>query len=243
MLHYIDRINSTNHYVKDLLQKSYPEELSMFIAKEQTQGRGQQGNYWFSDTGKNHTGTIVFYPVELPPSLQYQLSKLLSLAIIKTLQHFVQSDNLSVKWPNDIYYGNQKIAGILIESSILGNQFEYVIGGIGININQDYFPDYLPNPISLKMITQKHIALDQFNRLLHREIQSMYKHTDLLKKHIDHDFLNRLYLRNTLATFKSGGQIFKAYIKDVDSYGRLILKREDGQQLVYAFKEIEYILT
>ncbi|MGM0612302.1 MAG: biotin--[acetyl-CoA-carboxylase] ligase [Bacteroidota bacterium] len=241
MLHYLEHINSTNNYVKNILQKEYPRELSMFIAKEQTQGRGQQGNYWFSDTGKNHTGTIVFYPAQLPPSLQYQLSKLLSLSILNTLQHFVQPDNLSVKWPNDIYYDNQKIAGILIESSILGDHLEYVIGGIGININQDHFPDYLPNPISLKMISQKHIPLGQFNRLLHREIQSMYNNTDLFGKQIDLDFLNHLYLRNTLATFKSRGQIFKAYIKNVDSYGRLILKHEDGQQLVYAFKEIEYI--
>lgn len=243
MLHYLKQVDSTNNYLKTLLQNDRPQELSMFVAEEQTLGRGQQGNHWFGDKGKNHTGSIIFYPGILPPALQYQLSKLISLGIIQTLQHFVKPDKLSVKWPNDIYYGNQKIAGILIESSILGNHLDYIIGGIGINVNQESFPEYLPNPVSLRMITQKHTSLHQFNKLLQSEIYSLYTNEYLLGDQIDNDFLSRLYLRNISSKFQSHGQIFTARIKGVDQYGHILLEHDNGRIMTYGFKEVEYVLS
>lgn len=240
LIHYISRTDSTNNYVKSLLEHEYPPELSLYLAKEQNKGRGQRGNYWFSEPGKNHTATVVFYPSFLPPANQFQLSKFVCLAVIETLSRYINPDNLAVKWPNDIYYNQQKIAGILIESSLLGAGFEYVIAGIGINVNQDFFPSWLPNPISIKKITYEDTNLLEFNEHLHKTICDKYIPSYILSGKINQLYLNHLYLFNQDSHFYSKGKEFKARITDVDPYGHLVLKKDNGKSLSFAFKEVEY---
>lgn len=240
LIHNISKTDSTNNYVKSLLEHEYPPELSMYVAEEQTKGRGQRGSFWFSECGKNHTATIVLYPSFLSPVNQFQLSKFISLAVLETLSRYVNPDKLSVKWPNDIYYNQQKIGGILLESSLMGNIFEYVVAGIGINVNQDTFPSWLPNPVSLKLITSGEINLFEFNEQFHQTITRLYEPSYILSNTIHQLYLSRLYLFNQYSTYLSKGNRFKARITNVDPYGHLVLKKEDNTELSFAFKEVEY---
>lgn len=240
-LHYIKQVPSTNDYVKSILSRERPPELSLYLAEVQTKGRGQRGNTWHAKAGKNHTGTIIFYPSFLPPAKQFQISKLISIAIIKTLSSYLNPANLSVKWPNDIFYLDKKIAGILIETSLLGEQFDYLIAGMGININQLHFDRALPNPTSIKKITQRETNITSFNTNLHQNIRTIYKKNTVLGPALDSWYHNHLYRLGESHPYQAGEEKFRATILGVSESGQLILKTASNDIRHYGFKEIEFI--
>jgi biotin-[acetyl-CoA-carboxylase] ligase BirA-like protein len=125
--------------------------LSQFVTDNQTQGRGQGNNSWESAPGKNLTFSMILYPVSIEVSAQFVLSKAISLAVYDFISQFVS--DVSVKYPNDVYVGNRKITGILIENFIKGAYLEKSIAGIGVNINQERFESNAPNPVSLRQMT------------------------------------------------------------------------------------------
>lgn len=241
MIQYIESTDSTNTFVKQVLETGRPEELSMYVAHEQLSGRGQRGNKWFSEKGKNHTATTVFYPAFLNPENQFQISKLTALAILDCLSTYLDADKLSVKWPNDVYYEGKKIAGILIETSVLGTTLDYVIAGTGINVNQESFPTHLPNPVSIQMILKHELDLKEFNRRLLKSIRDLYSSDHLENERINQRYLSRLYRANQNSLFASNGETFKGIIRGVNEYGHLLIEKENGQIQSYAFKEVEYL--
>ena len=143
----LDEIDSTNNYTSKLLANSNVIEGTVVVAKAQSSGRGQLSNQWESEYGKNILASFVFYPKFLPVQQQFLLSKVIALGVRDLLTLFV--DKVKVKWPNDIYIDNKKVAGILIENSIMGHTLESSIAGVGININQTVFLSDAPNPVSL----------------------------------------------------------------------------------------------
>ena len=134
----VDETESTNAYMKKLVREERPEEGSLVIADFQTGGRGQMGNSWFSSKGDNLLFSLVIYPKTVRANEQFIISRIASLAIKNTLDQFV--DDIRIKWPNDIYWNDKKIAGILIENDLQGNTIDNSVIGIGINVNQEMFP-------------------------------------------------------------------------------------------------------
>ncbi len=240
-IHYINRTESTNAYVKNLLKTSRPPELSFYITHEQTKGRGQRGNSWVSDANKNHTGTLLLYPGFLEPALQFRISKYVALAVLETLRHYLPADKLKVKWPNDVYYGDMKIGGILIENSLLGNSFDYVIAGIGVNLNQVDFPPSLPNPVSVKILKGNDQDRRKFDRHLHERLVEAYTPEFITGPELDSIYLSNLYRWQSWENYLSGEICFRGKILSVNEYGHLLMEREDGRIYSYAFKEIEYL--
>jgi BirA family biotin operon repressor/biotin-[acetyl-CoA-carboxylase] ligase len=145
-----ENLSSSNSYAAKLLKNDKVQEGTIIYTNYQTEGRGQKGNTWESEDGKNLLISLILYPSMIKPSDQFIISKIISLGIGDFLRQ--HTDNVSVNWPNDIYVNNDKIAGILIEISIIRDEIENVIAGIGLNLNQKIFKSDSPNPVSLALI-------------------------------------------------------------------------------------------
>ena len=152
---WLEEVNSTNSHAAIMARKQVPEGV-VIAARYQTEGKGQRGNSWESEEGKNLTFSVLLYPTFLPVRDQFLLSKLTTLAICDTLSPYIQG--VSVKWPNDIYVDDCKIAGILIENSFSSHLLDTSIIGIGLNVNQKIFADDIPNPTSLAILTERVIG-------------------------------------------------------------------------------------
>ena len=147
---HLEETDSTNKYLNELCNKQCVEELTTITADFQTSGRGQRGNSWESEAGQNLMFSFVLYPTFLKARRQFLLSQIISLAIKEELERYVS--NISIKWPNDIYWKDKKICGMLIENDLTGVHISRSITGIGINVNQETFCSDAPNPVSLKQI-------------------------------------------------------------------------------------------
>jgi len=168
--------------------------------------------------------------------------EVLEVSVASMLREPQQSSAI-IKWPNDIYVGEKKIAGILIENNICGKTIESSIVGIGININQDFFESDAPNPVSLKQLMGKEYDLELLLKTLIEKIFKRYMQLmEKGKSAIHHDYLHHLFRKDGYHLYKSGNESFKAKIKTIKSSGHLVLETDQCKELVFAFKEVEFIL-
>src|SRR5574344_2655311 len=152
LLVHLDETDSTNRFIKELkTDKKY--RMVVVASSFQTAGRGQGCNRWESEQGKNITFSILIHPDAILPHVQFVISMAISLAIKESLNGYF--DDVSIKWPNDIYYKDKKICGILIENNLSGCVIKDSILGIGINVNQRKFVSDAPNPVSMFQILGK----------------------------------------------------------------------------------------
>ena len=236
----IDELPSTNSKMKELLEGENLPEFTIVQTHYQYAGRGQMGNIWESERNKNLTFSILLNPDFLNIKDQFILSKAVSLAIIKTI-HALGINHLCIKWPNDIYYQNFKLAGILIENSIMGHKISNSTVGIGLNVNQVTFSDDLPNATSLKKITGlEYDLIKLLNELVNNLVDSYSLIAATDAESINIEYLDKLYLINQIADFKDDNGFFKGMIQGVDATGKLKIKTKDGLRY-YEFKEVEFI--
>jgi BirA family biotin operon repressor/biotin-[acetyl-CoA-carboxylase] ligase len=235
-----ENLSSTNSYIGQLLREQNLPEGTIVFTNYQSAGRGQSGNSWESEDGKNLLISILTLPSMIKPVNQFIISMAMSLGICDFLNRHIRG--YSIKWPNDIYVNSDKIAGILIENSIMGDNIEYSITGIGLNVNQDKFLSDAPNPVSLKLLTGRHfdlkITLDQ----LASDIDLRYKKVisekfDLIRN----DYISKLYRRNEWFNYRDSDGIFAGRILSVTETGKLLVEKRTRLQVEYSFKEIEFI--
>lgn len=237
----LEEVDSTNNYLKRLVNEQHPEEGSMVITDYQTEGRGQMGNAWASEAGKNLLLSILIYPDNLMANEQFIISRIASLAVKNCLDQFV--DDIRIKWPNDIYWEDKKIAGMLIENDVQGKYIQNSVIGIGININQQSFPEKLPNPISLRKITGIDNDINTIADIFVREFFMLYREfQDGKTTQIEDEYMLDLYRTSDYYWFKDEGGSFKAMIKEVMPSGHLVLETmNEGELRQYAFKEVSFI--
>lgn len=238
---YREKVSSTNVLAAEMLNTSSLPEGSVIYAGEQSNGKGQRGRNWHGEAGKNLTMSIILYPHFLEADRQFMLSKVISLGIAELLDPY--SGAISIKWPNDIYHKDDKIAGILIENAIEGNRINHCIAGCGININQLHFPPEIPNPVSLNIINRHEydisVLLEDFCRICDKWYKRLkYGYED----EINEQYRQRLYRLNRLSGYMLKGRKTRAMIRGVDRYGRLELKMEDGSTGVFGLDEIRFSL-
>lgn len=235
----LETIDSTNNYAIKRLVRDAWQEGTVVMADEQSNGKGQLNNSWESEKGKNLLFSIVLFPDFIAVQQQFELSKVIALAVYDTVSGYV--DRVTIKWPNDIYVNNNKISGILIENAILGNKINWLVAGIGLNINQTKFISDAPNPVSLSMITGR--EYDR-NEVLNQFLRSVNLWYDLLKsgnsKSLDKAYLDKLFRYEENACYRDEEGTFTGKIKGVTQLGQLIIEKEDGRKKEYAFKEIAY---
>lgn len=233
--------DSTNNYLKILSNKTMLEEFTVVRADYQSAGKGQRGNYWEAEQGKNLLFSFLLKPISIPISSQFILSELVSLALIQSLRNF--SDGFTIKWPNDIYWYDKKIAGILIEHDLINDKINKSIIGIGININQEEFVSNAPNPISLKKITGLEISIkDVLNLFL---INFYEKYSQITPAHfeaINNIYNQNLYRLKGAHLFSDKNGVFKASIQSVNMDGTFNLLDEQSNLRSYLFKEVHYII-
>ncbi len=236
----LERVDSTN---KQMFQQ--PKSLmhhGLCIATEyQTCGRGQSTNVWESNAGENLLFSLLLEPKKINPADQFLISQFVSLAIIDVIESYIDSE-VTIKWPNDIYVGDKKLAGILIEQSICGAEISKSVIGIGLNVNQVLFSHALPNPISLKQITGNTANRELLLQELCEKILERYQ--VLSKNNIEElrqRYLQKLYRAKGFHPFLlPNGKEIKAKIVDIHPLGPILLEDEHGEQTFYAFKEIQF---
>lgn len=232
----LDRVDSTNNYTSEYLRQNVMPEGAVVVAKQQFAGKGQRGNSWISETGKNLTCSFYVKPKFISPSEQFQLNKWVSCAIVQTIEEL--GFDSKIKWPNDIYVHDQKIAGILIENSI-GNQFNHSVIGIGLNVNQQVFED-LKNPTSLAKLSREEIDVNRVLEVLCTKLEQGYLILKNKLSAFDDQYLSNLYRKEEWASYKDSINEFQGMITGVDQTGKLVLVKE-GIEKKYDFKEIEFL--
>jgi BirA family biotin operon repressor/biotin-[acetyl-CoA-carboxylase] ligase len=233
---------STNLYTLDLLKSRALKEGSIVYTQEQTGGKGQGNNRWESEPGKNLTATIVLYPGFLKPEEQFMLTKVVSLSVCSVLDNYELPSRAMIKWPNDIYINEGKIAGILINNDITGNSISQSIAGLGLNINQESFGENAPGAVSLKNLTGIEYEVKKILTEWHNSMEHWYE--SLMKpdfKTLDEAYLERLYRLNQPAEFIIRGKRMEATILGLAEYGMLLLKDNSGKQYICALQEVVFV--
>lgn len=245
----VEKTNSTNSHLAKLYAEKPLFEGTVVITGCQEQGRGQRGASWESEPGKNLTLSILLNPTFLRPEEQFQLNKAISLGVaefvVAVCSPFpsVRAGEVKIKWPNDIYIGTKKVAGILIENSVSGGKLQQSIIGIGINVNQEKFSAGLPNPTSLKSETSKEFELRECLEQLCSCIEKRYLDLRAGKvSEIDADYLKSLYRFGEWAGYEYKGETLKAKISGVARSGKLLLETEKKGNLECDLKEIGFVL-
>lgn len=237
---HIESLDSTNDTLWELSEKLKLSLFHTISADYQCFGKGQDQNIWESEAGKNLLFSSLVFPDFLAASDAFQVSRWVSLSIIDYLR-FRGLENLKIKWPNDIYVDGRKIAGILIQNSMLGQNISKSMFGIGLNINQEVFVSDAPNPVSLVQLKPaKYHVLEELMQLI-EILQNNYK---LLQNHpqrLISYYHQLLYQRGEWKKYQTSQGIIEANIKGVDEFGRLELIDRSSKGYVFDIKEIKFL--
>lgn len=237
-LEWLERTGSTN----DVIAGGSYSHGDVVIAGVQTAGRGQRGNTWSSEWGMNLTFSMLLEPDFMLPDRQFLLSEAVALSLTDMLDSY--GIEARIKWPNDIYVGDRKIAGILIENDIMGIKLRRSIVGVGLNVNQRFFDAGIPNPVSMFLVTGREYRLDDvFGRWYGNMLSRYGQLEDRRSGQVEQDYMFQLYRVNEVHDYRVGNDIVKGKIRHVKPSGELVLENMDGVRTEYLFKEIEYIIN
>ena len=238
----LKEVDSTNRFLMDWLSRENPEEGTLVITDYQTAGRGTDSARWESEPYMNLTFSFVLYPTFLPIEAQFYLNKVISMGLADLVREALPGrDDVRIKWPNDIYIGDQKVAGTLIQNGIQGSRFEFSVVGIGLNVNQVSFPGDAPNPVSLQTVAGHKFDLEAMLKLTIYRIEQRY---ELLmqgaKQAFDEDYLKLLYRLQQLSGYTYKGNHIQAKITGVNRYGQLIIEIPGEKIIECDLKEIKF---
>ena len=239
---HFDEINSTNVWLYDKMAENADISDMVAVAAHQTAGRGMDKNQWESEAGKNLLFSIALNVNFLEAENQFKISQAVSVAIVETLSHYVDNQQLFIKWPNDIYFGDKKLVGMLIQNTIEGQMMGTTIIGIGLNVNQLQFSKDIPNPISLKMITGKDFDLENLLNSLITNIKNAVEslRSEKNREDINSKYISKLYRYQKWAEFIYQNQVKMLIITGFDKYGRLLLHDKEGAEIVCDVKELQF---
>lgn len=248
----LNETDSTNTFLTHY-QACPSVDVVLVTAEYQTAGRGQTGNTWESAPGCNLLFSILVRPSALPASQLFSLSEAIALSLQAAVSESLSTDGIqmdadqqvTVKWPNDIYIGDRKVAGILIETELQGNCVKKAVIGVGLNVNQPHFESNAPNPVSLSQLSG-HTYERSF---ILASIMGHFRHW---YTQIQQGNLAPLHAAYRRALYRGGADsfwpyedvngVFMASVADVEPDGHLVLLDKDGARRRYAFKEVAFIL-
>ncbi len=243
-----DTLHSTNATaVSAVQQKPAPGHGDVFWADAQTAGRGQGSNSWHSSPGANLTLSVVAYPEGLFADELFHLTQLTGLSVRATVEHFSgnKSNTVSVKWPNDVYVDDRKVAGILVQNGLRGNQVQWSVMGIGLNVNEQQFPEQLAGTAtSLQLLTGRRHDLQEVAQYLFGQLSHYYgllspgRTTALAAAYHDH-----LYRKDLSSKFllTATGQLFKGIIRGVNDSGQLRIEQPVGRESAFSVGEVKLL--
>ncbi|NJB84607.1 BirA family biotin operon repressor/biotin-[acetyl-CoA-carboxylase] ligase [Lewinella marina] len=246
---YFSRVDSTNAALLQALTdgEALPSG-AVYLTDEQTAGRGQGSNGWHATPGDNLTLSVLCRPDHLSVDRVFSLTEAAALAVAATVRRFLapaRRGEVTVKWPNDVYVGDRKVAGILIQNGLRGNQVQWAVVGIGLNVNEvDFPPEIEDNATSLRQLTGGEVEREMALSALFTELTEWFAYLEEgrqaeLRRH----YLDALYRRGQLRTFRRlpQGEAFPATITGVDPAGRLLLTHADGTTEAFAQRSLQYL--
>ncbi len=239
--HKLDQVDSTNTHALREVKEGKPSEGTFYATSFQTNGQGQRDKFWHSERDKNALVSFVYYPVFLAAKDGFLLNMAVCLSVVDVVESLV-SQPAFIKWPNDVYVGNAKIAGILIQNQLLGNTIDTSIIGIGINVNQVDFPDHLANPTSIAKVSNRQVDVDDVLKRLAASLDRFYA---LLKRGEEEELFGqyhaRLYLRDRDARFLIGKDIRDGRIRHIEKDGHIVI--DFGNEVrKFNHGEIEFLI-
>ncbi len=244
-----DSVDSTNAAaIRAINAGEWPEPGAVFWAEGQSQGRGQGSKHWHASPGANLTVSIVAYPSHLPLNALFALNQLAGIAVAHTVQAFLPADlqdAVRLKWPNDVYVGHQKIAGILVQNGLRGNQLAWSVIGIGLNVNEAAFPaDLAASATSLQILMGRPHDREVVATRLWQALSASYARTapDQLAA-LGEQYHHLLYRLNVAAHYRevATGQSFRGTILGVDAAGQLRLGLEDGTERAFSLQQLLFL--
>jgi len=241
---WLKEIDSTNS--EAIRQYEKYDNFAVFATHLQTKGRGQRGAGWESAPGENLTFSILMKNSNLKPAKQFVISQIVAIGVKRYLKGL--GVEASIKWPNDIYVGDKKICGILIEHRIMGDTLSGSVAGIGVNINQEVFLSDAPNPVSVFNLTGKKLNIEEELKSLVDIIHSLFKDisagdTIANISALESEYHNSLYHLEEYHLYREmpGGDTFEAKITGIDTSACLLLEQRNGTVKRYHFKEVKYL--
>ena len=238
---WVEETASTNSLLRNYIEQDALPSGSVVVADFQTAGRGQVGNVWESERGKNLTFSLVYAPCELPINQQFLVSQIAALSVKEALDAYLEG--ISIKWPNDIYWNDKKICGMLIENELWGHNLRHAIIGIGINVNQAAFKGGAPNPVSMIQLLGR--ETDRME-LLQRFLACFDRYQQVLaageKEWIRQRYMAALYRGEGYHPYRDAQGAFSARVQGIEPMGYLLLEDTEGSVRRYAFKEVSFVL-
>lgn len=237
---YLAECDSTNNLALLNLSNNGPKENICIYTYNQSAGRGQIGRKWYSGSGKNLTCSFRIPLDAYPVSQQFYLNMAFALAVKDFIRRFI-SDEVSIKWPNDIYVGDKKIAGLLIQNTLRAEYISSTILGVGINVNETDFPSDLPNPVSLQQLVGIPQDLLTLQQLLAAIV--MDKLERLLERAQDYrnEYLNALFRKGVPASYIVADTDVTGIIQGISESGKLEVAF-NGRSRLFSFREIAYVI-
>lgn len=239
MIYRLATTTSTNDEARDARYR----HGDVVWAERQTAGRGQRGHVWHSPEGENLTFSLVLEPQFLPIGEQFLLSEAVALALTDMFAHYGIATR--IKWTNDIYAGDRKLVGILIEHHYAGATLDRTVAGIGINVNQRTFDPSLPNPVSMAQLTgrtyDRREVLEAFLAHLNEEYGRLEAGD---APRLQADYRARMYRLGERHPYRlADGTAVEAAIEGVRPSGELLLRHDDGTLRAYLFREVEFVIA
>ncbi len=238
LLH-LPEVDSTNNYLKEISERQQFDVPVLLVADNQIAGKGQRDNKWYSEPDKNLLLSLLIQE-EIPADKSFYLPKITALALHRLLSQEIET--VTVKWTNDIYVEDNKIAGILIENSMKGDKITRSIIGVGLNLNQTDFPNELPNPVSLKQLTGKsyeieNFAIDFYNKFL----ECFLKFEQGICSILDNDYNRFLYKKNEWVKIRKNDFTGTVKILSVNPKGNLMVENQKGQVEYFTYGAIQFL--
>lgn len=241
-------VDSTNSFIRDMLDSRCDMPgMTLVVADSQTAGRGQQGNSWESETGVNLLFSILCHPDFTLPSEQFILSQCMALAVCGAIREALVAEGVteavSVKWPNDVYVGDRKVSGTLIECDLQGRVIANCIIGTGINVNQHEFHSDAPNPVSMCQLCGHELDRESILDDVIRRFRLYYE--DVRSGESDKvraEYMRSLYWREGRHHFEDVRGEFTAEIAGIEPTGHLVLRFDNGATVRYEFKEVRFLI-
>lgn len=239
----LDSVGSTNNYLLNMIDNQAVEAWTVIWANEQTEGKGHGSGSWESGAGLNLTFSLLLKPYFIPPSKQFVITQIVSIALFKVLKSYISDEPVKIKWPNDIYIGDKKVAGMLIQNVIRGSQLEYTIVGIGLNVNQKVFYSDAPNPTSMALVKGVKYDLEKLLHELLHEIHVAYINSASSRslKSLSTSYLENLYQVNEWHNYECKGEEFVGMIAGIGNFGKLQMKLKNGSKKEFEFKEVTFL--
>jgi BirA family transcriptional regulator, biotin operon repressor / biotin---[acetyl-CoA-carboxylase] ligase len=243
IIHHFEELPSTNLYAAEFAAKNKPSEGTVISTYQQTQGKGQHDGIWESAANKNLTLSVLLQPNFLLPKHQFWLSQAVALAVRDFVADLLPQKKVFIKWSNDIFVENRKIAGILIQNTLTNAVINSSIVGIGINVNQTDFGFVADRrPTSLALETGEVFHLDHLRQALFWYLETRYLQLKANKVHLlQTNYMDVLYQYETPSLYElPNGERFTGIIKGIAPHGQLVVERA-GELLQFSIKEIRFL--